>query len=736
MSKNSKLRDCPALGLGIPVPDCGARRHSAIPCAADCPHNPFSLASDNYTRSLEIEDRLNALTVAKLVDETPGKAAHFSQLDAAIRSGPHGENAFMTWRIFFEEDAAQTTFAQRWQQAGWPGLKNDEITFMRAKIQMRVALIEIHRLLPEGLTECVDLLSANPAPMLFRENAIARRMVRFSTVLAWIYPMPHYWRMSGTAIDIPDIALLSAAGIVREIALHLGASRDDAPMRRWLANNFQRVEDSLDATRHARHIQMLDSIDAKWGRAVYELQNTPAHCLQRLDALRDVEPDDLNTEESQEGFTDARVCFDSQPPRDAPADSYSIAVGANVVLGRVLLGTKHWRLEAMGAERLARLRARFEEHMGARVRFVSERVDDLGKREALKIPDADKSLIPPRLLENPAQIHMASSRVALPPGNMPRHEYEQQLRDASDRAFLNDKIPALENRTPREAAAAPALRPTLVQLMKHRVREHDLRNLKNETDHDINWMLTELGLTEILFDAPPRRPIPKDMLADDDDDEDDDDYENENENNSADENDSEKEKKNAGKEKSGAGAAAVASPETRPPAPRLTGAPLSMEEVMERLDKLMDDVNSFSDYEDEVRASGSTILDDADEILDDLLDVPAFGIQAIFLMQAWLVLVPRGCRAPRLDRATLKAVFHSNMREFSTMDMLADADSVLEAMTSGPQSGLMKVLVAQILFASRDGADEKMRLNVSEATIIIALLKAVVTCLDETLRRP
>jgi len=603
MSKDSKFRDCPALGRGIPVPECGGQRHAGITCTADCPHNPFSPSGGNYERSLAIEDRLNALTVERLVRETPDKAAHLSQLDAACRAGAHGENAFMTWRIFFEKDAARTTFAQRWEMAGWPGLKNDERVFMRGKMLMRAALIEIHRVLPGGLVEGVDLLSANPAPMLFRENRIAKRMARFSTILAWIYPMPHYWRLSGTAIDIPDIDMLPAADVIREIALHLGGPRDEEPMRLWLAKNFQRVADSVEATRHARHIQMLDGIDAKWGRAVYELQRAPAHCRQCLDALRDVEPDDLNPEERQEGFTAARVWFDSQSSRDDLAASYSAAAGAAVVLGRVLLGTSRWRLEAMGAERLARLRGQFEARMGGRVRFVAERVDDLGKRQALKVPEADMSLIPPRLLENPMQIHMASSRVDMPPDDKARLKYEQQLREAYDRAFLNDKIPALENRTPREAAADPSLRARLAQLMKHRVREHDLRNLKNGTDHDINWMLAELGLTEILFDAPPRRPTPEDMLDDGGDDDID------------------------GEDAGGNGAR----PETRPPAPRLTGEPWGVEEAAARLAEIMDGFDTFAAAEDEMISSGATILDDVAKITEDVLGESAFSMMAAFL---------------------------------------------------------------------------------------------------------
>jgi hypothetical protein len=42
--------------------------------------------------------------------------------------------------------------------------------------------------------------------------------------------------------------------------------------------------------------------------------------------------------------------------------------------------------------------------------------------------------------------------------------------------------------------------------MKQRVTRCDLDNLEKGESKDVNWMLRELGLTEILFDPPPKRP--------------------------------------------------------------------------------------------------------------------------------------------------------------------------------------------------------------------------------------
>ena len=77
-----------------------------------------------------------------------------------------------------------------------------------------------------------------------------------------------------------------------------------------------------------------------------------------------------------------------------------------------------------------------------------------------------------------------------------------------DQTFLDDQIPALDGRTPRQAAQDPALRPKLLHLLKQRVQACDEHNLESGGSYDVNWLLRELGTTEILFNPPPARPRP------------------------------------------------------------------------------------------------------------------------------------------------------------------------------------------------------------------------------------
>jgi hypothetical protein len=700
MSKASKLRPCPALGRGISAADCGEQRQSRLACPADCPHNPFGAA--NYSQLLEIEARLDAKSMERLFALAPDPAAMQKKLTTARGEGLHAANTFFVWNLFFAEDAAKTTFTRRWEQSGWTGLKNDEQVLLRAKEQIRIALIEVHRVAIGGRVEGVDLLSPDPTPMVFQDRNLAGIASRFSTYLTWVFPMPHYWRLSGTATTIPDMAQFPAPEIVREIVQHLGGPLEEAEMRRWLVEHFPRFDTALHAVLRQRRQRMFAGMDAKWGKVVYELRAPFSQCRERLDALADVEPETLSAGEQNEGFAEARVWLDPLPKAKQLTPP-----GGRVLLGRVLLGQSLWRLETFGTGKISRMRQQFEEQLGDRVRFSGERVDDMGARMATNEPTVDEVLVPPRLLENPAQYIMAASRIpALPPGVSPK-DAEQALRRASEEAFLDETIPALDNRTPREAARDPAGRPKLVQLMKQRVRSHDEHNLQTGRTDDINWLLRELDLREIMFDAPPWRPPPSPPPP----------------------------RMPEGEQTELADFEGMIGEENnRAPAPPLPDEPFEVAEAFERLQNAMDWFATAAEAEVELYASGSTLLDDADELTLNILTAEDFGYAIPLLLQAWFALVPRGCRAPEIDFTDLKEAFLSNLRQFQVCAEAKTPKKLESFFQNSPQPGLMLALMGGFLEAANTGP-KKFRPSPDAQPVILALLKSVVEKLDEALRR-
>ena len=702
MSKASKQRMCPALGRNISSAECGEGRQSRIACTPECPFNIFGPA--NYSQLLEIEDRLDAKTMERLTATAPDRAQLEIRLDQAHRQGLVGAQAFYAWNLFFATGPDNQTFARRWEVSRGTELRNDERVLLRAKMQMRVALLEVRRVLPGAQVEAVDLLAPHPVPFTLQDRNLSAVAVRFSTFLSWIYPLPHYWRISGTARSFQDVAQFTAPEVVTEIVRHLGGPLTEPEMRRWLAEHFLQFDAALLAVSQMRHRKMLDGLDAKWSQARYELRAPFIDCLKRLDPVAELGPDELTDEEIAQGLVAARVWFDPEPPQSkqlTPSDG-------RMTLGRVLLGPSIWRLETLGTEKFSRLRAKFEKHMGDRVRFSGERVDDLGARMVAQGPAPNESLVPPRLLENPDQLLLGSSQIPKPPAGTSLAAAQQEIMRAADRAFLDELIPALDHQTPRAAAQDLVLRPRLIQMMKQRVRGQDERNLKTGQTEDMNWMLQELGLTEIIFEAPPHRPPPpqtKEHFAEEAEDW-------------------------LDPFDMGGPFGPLEDPD-RPPAPPLPDEPLSFDEATARLDKAQALFPTTADAEGELIASGGTIIEEADEITLNHLSEAEFEFAVPFLLEAWFSLVPPGCLAPETSCERLKQIFEVN---FALLEQSVASHTLDAFVKGGPQPDLMALLEINFLQTCKD-APEKARPTEVSQCITLALLKSVVEVLDEELRR-
>ncbi len=508
MSKSAKRRSCPAIQREITSAECGENRGSRYACPANCSFSP--LASDNYSQLLALEQALDNQCLQRLdaaaVDPIALKLA--IQRTMAGKS-PHELHALIAWLFLFDRDAEGHTCAQRWERDGFPGLKNDAQVLLLAKMQLRVGLIEVLQVLDAERTDVVDLLGAQPQRLIIMDRGLASVAARFGTALTWLYPLPHYHRIAGAAFFMKEIPGFEPKEVVEIMVRHLGGPLGEAEMGRWLAENFVLLEQALEAVGRERRRLTLMSIDGIFGQADYELEAPLSECRDQLEVVTDVVGDEAKDDESSEGFTEA---WDWLVGPDHPAEC-TPGTSSKAVLGRVLGHHSRWRVEAMSGEKFSLLRQKFEAQMGAKVRFISERLDDLIHRKATQEPRGDLSLVPPRLLENPEQIRLSTVRTQLDDPTQTPDQLTEEFLTAQDRIFLDNSNPELDGRTPREAARDPQLRPKLLRLIKSRVLTTDQRNLNSGRNDDINWMLRELGLDEIDFEAPPPGRVPRTLTA-------------------------------------------------------------------------------------------------------------------------------------------------------------------------------------------------------------------------------
>ena len=441
----------------------------------------------------------------------------------------------------------------------------------------------------------------------------------------------------------------------------------------------------------ARRDQMFSGLDAEFGKAVYELCAPFAECREMLDAIAAVAQDELAEGERSEGFADARVWFDEAP---GPLDLGEVA---RPVLGRVLLGQSHWRLEAIGAEKVARLRNVFESAFGRKVRFVGERRDDMVAHLKSKEPKYDRGLVPPRLLEHPEKVLIFSNRVGILAGGSPQ-EIEASFYERQERAFLDNPVPALDGRTPREAVRDPALRPRVIRLLKERVCAGDERNLETGGSQDSNWLLKELGAHEIIFEPPPPgRPGGQTSVNE-----------------------------------------VESGPETDEsddlaPWPSLPPQPFSSEEAVKRLLVGITAFESFEEAKEAMEDADGFLIEDVRRVVGDLLSEAEHELLETYLIQVWFAFVPPWCFGPIIEPEEIHREFGRRLEalvdEAGPQEKKVGGRKLLE---EGSQPAMIQALAVQLIEEWKEASSRKWPKE--NRTLMVIILRTIVDLLDARCR--
>jgi hypothetical protein len=243
--------------------------------------------------------------------------------------------------------------------------------------------------------------------------------------------------------------------------------------------------------------------------------------------------------------------------------------------------------------------------------------------------------------------------------------------------------------TPRQAAQDPAQRPALIRLLKNRITNTDKQCLEQGLDYDINWLVRELGLTEILFDPPPPRARPAPELPGMD-------------------------------------------PDLEPPPP-LPRKPFSTDKAGAKMQAVMNVFETALEAEEEMLYCGSTLLDDVGEVLTGLVDENELSALMPILIQVWFVLVPPGCTAPVIEFEDFERAFHLEMDLLEKAALENRSDWHLNMFSGGQQPGLMTVAAGQITLLFTEGpADVPM--NLRSLPYLLVALKASIDVTDKAVR--
>lgn len=509
-------RPCPAISGGVISPaECGVRRVSQLACPADCVFNPFGRvgydlwlkvdaewtrkAADYVLQHLgaaEVRNRLRRFTIAVADQEAATEFALFNTVYLSL---------------FVLPTAAGRPLAAEWEVEGWAGLNNDERIMMEHRRRMRPTVVEIQQVLDAQSVRCVDVFAADPQPFVVFDRGIAARGVRFSRIFTWLAHYPHFSRVGGNAIEIPARIWTAWRDEVQARFRQAAASRADLPLGEFMAENVVECCHLATALARAYQRKVFDQLDLNHCVVKYQLTGPPEAVEQALLARSEFERG--SAPDGQFAPPQAFFCWlakgesaaMNKPDPAARELGVQTSVDGVELVANVRLYAEHLLIETFSARKKDFARGVVESLLAGHAVFAEEAVENLTQaireraaREAAVSRVAETaysvttSPVPPPAAAHPNPVSPPPVAVLEELAARLRHRYME---------FLDEPVPTLDGQTPRAAAADPALRGQLLELMKVHLNELDRRNRENRTTVSLDWLLEELGLPELKATA-------------------------------------------------------------------------------------------------------------------------------------------------------------------------------------------------------------------------------------------
>jgi len=318
-------------------------------------------------------------------------------------------------------------------------------------------------------------------------------------MLTAVYALPHFDRPAGTGITLPNWPRFTPEEIVLQTVCHLGGPADLEGQARWLETdgNLGRLHKSITATAAARREDTLSSMKLGSVTAEFKLRAPADQCAE---VLLELPGTMLGDKADFPADTARKIIF-----VDAPGGDGDLA-GARRVLADVSIEADRLEVRALGEAQAATVRGLVEKALGSDASFIRQTTEDLTARLRASTPAFDHELVPPALRKDIDQFQTSQSLLETKGSSVQNPHAD--LMSEYVRHWIDESVPALDGRSPRQAAIEPRLRPILIHLVKGQIRMCDEGNLRKGGSEDINWLPKELGLVELDIPAPPPRKVP------------------------------------------------------------------------------------------------------------------------------------------------------------------------------------------------------------------------------------
>lgn len=394
----------------------------------------------------------NDHVIARLLFWTERVRAMEPERAEALLAEDDSQSKYNSWFVF-DLDVDDCTVVEMFLARRGSQLSAQERAFLERTQRAHLALYEVQRVEPGHGVDVLDVWSGTRTFVV--ERAASRDLVQWDLLAARVVP-----GSDGVARFEGGIYLYPAAAkepIVRELKRY----------HRQFQKNFPGADDAAFFRQHGMvfHHLWLDHV-----------------ILRPLPRLVTAEGDEMMFATAVFDLLDEAAVHAAFTGRDELHEqddgSFVLLEDAGAFqrsLGTFIIDSHRVRLETTSKARAESGRAWLERLAGGAVRYRAtslESVAQATQRHRDAPPSPDSSDLPPAL---EAQVLT-------------------EFYDRHYREWLDQSIPALKNKTPREAAASRSLRPRLIDLLKQMDNSAERARGAGHHAYDSHWLWEALGL--------------------------------------------------------------------------------------------------------------------------------------------------------------------------------------------------------------------------------------------------
>lgn len=420
-------------------------------------------------------------------DFEPALARYFGEetLEAGVLSLEEGSVAgFQEWYFFdyvtHEGEPIIDIFARE-RGSRLPEMERDLLAKWREWNRYR--LFEVQKVMPGTGIIAEDLLSGETLEI--NDRAASRSVDRWQIILARLIYTDRL-HFTGAGIPLPPMRKDAVVDYSRQLLADFQARHPDATLDEFYQQHGLDIYQFMERIATERpKVLTPEGHEIEPATAYYSVRNRKT-VLKRLDQAEEFEFGGRAADEPDAWHFTWLLRGRSDVPEQPLPESNAMVMEASQwggpagtpqyrSLGDVTLGPNRLELSCMSRARMEAGKTLLESILGNLIRHHHDEVMSFDEFMSHEFPEEQpRETIPPAEAEA-----------------LMKEFFEQQYRE-----WLDESIPALGGKTPREAAQDPEGRAELIELLKSIEYTEERRRRAGEPGFDVNRLRRELGLPE------------------------------------------------------------------------------------------------------------------------------------------------------------------------------------------------------------------------------------------------